>query len=215
MSILAQSSLTFNRTYLLKVLVQRIIPLMKKCKLTEKNMSNKHFFKTEQAIFIAYCKFRDYPSARRIATDARISRSTLYRHHCSAQNIPRDYENLITATYRRRVKELIRREVPPKILFLRTLIFISRHKKVFNALFIEGRKEVIKQMLSELKPSIISIWHNRNSLSKAYNIYENEVLGVIEVWSKCDFSSVKLNKTLNDILYLTRTAPKRLAPLGE
>ena len=24
-----------------------------------------------------------------------------------------------------------------------------------------------------------------------------------------------LNKTLNDILYLTRTAPKRLAPLGE
>lgn len=176
-------------------------------------MSNKHFFKTEQAIFVAYCKFRDYPSARKIATDARISRSTFYRHHYSALSIPRDYENLITATYNRRVQELIKRGASTKILFLRTLVFISHHKKVFKALFIDGRKEVVKQMLAKLKPAIIINWPHADPLDKAYNVYENEVLGVIEAWSKYDFSSAKLNKTLNDILYLTRTAPKRLEPI--
>lgn len=176
-------------------------------------MSNKHFFKTEQAIFIAYYKSRDYPSAQRIATNARISRSTLYRHHHNAQSIPRDYENLITATYSRRIQGLIKKGASTKILFLRTLIFISHHKKVFKALFTDGRKEVVKQMLAKLKPVIITNWDQKDPLDKAYNVYENEVLGVIEAWSRCDFSSIRLNKTLNDILYLTRTAPKRLKPI--
>lgn len=178
-------------------------------------MANKSFRKTEQAIFFAYCKFRDCPSVRKIASNAKISRATLYRHHKNAQRIPRDYEELIIATYNRRIKELIKKSAPVKILFLCTLVFISRHKKVFDALFIEGRKDVIKQMLNRLKPAIITTWHYKDPSNQAYNVYENEVLGVIETWGKSDFSATKLDKTLSDILYLSKTAPERLHPLND
>ena len=177
-------------------------------------MSNKHFFKTEYKIFTAYCKSHNHPTARKITTNAKISRATLYRHHYNAQSILRDYEDLILATYSHKIEALTKRKTSTKVLFLRTLIFISRHGKVFRALFTDGRKEIIKQILKKLKPSVTITWRPVNCLDKIYSIYENEVLGVIEIWSEYNFSATKLSRALSDILYLTKTAPERLAPLG-
>lgn len=173
-------------------------------------MLNKQFQKTEYAIFIAYCKFRDYPTTKRIAKHAKISRSTLYRHHRSTQKILHDYEELIIAAFSNIAKQLIDKQATEKNLFLHTLVFIVNHKEVFQALFSDGRKEVIKSMLGTLKPALIKRWNTTGGIDKVYNVYENEILGIIESWSKHQFSKSQLEKVLNDIINLTNTAPTRL-----
>ena len=69
-------------------------------------------------------------------------------------------------------------------------------------------------MLAMLRPYIIIHWSARNNNDKLYNIYENEILGIIEYWgNRYDFEKSKIDKTLRDILYLTRTAPRRLGAI--
>jgi len=176
-------------------------------------MSNKRFRTTEKAIFIAYCKLKDYPTAKKLTRVAKISRTTLYRHHQKAQTIPLDYENYLIKIYAKTIRNLIKRDSGLKILILRTLIFVYNHREVFKALFGDNHKEVIKQMLKILKPSIIDEWHLAGDLAKMYNIYANEVLGVIEAWGAQGFPKNSIDQVLNDILYLTDTARQKLLPI--
>lgn len=189
---------------------------MKNRKLTEKNMSNKRFLKTEQAIFVTYCKFRDCPSAKKLAKMAGVSRSTIHRHHQSAHSIPRNYEEFLLRSYTRAISSLLKKpRTPLKILFLRTFAFISNHGDTFTVLFSKGRKEIVGQILKKLKPRIISSWHHRNNLDQIFSIYEKEIIGVIELWSKHDFAASMLEDSLEKTLYLTQTAPKHLGPIAE
>lgn len=176
-------------------------------------MSNKRFYKTEKAIFVAYCKLKDYPTAKKLARAAKVSRTTFYRHHKKAQAIPLDYENFLIKTYAKTAKYLLKRGSDLKILIFRTLIFIYNHREVFRALFSDNHKEVIKQMLKLLKPSIVDEWRLTGDLAKMYNVYANEVLGVIETWGAKGFPKESIDQVLNDILYLTDTARQNLAPI--
>lgn len=182
--------------------------------LTEKNMTNKRFRQTEHDIFIAYYKLKNHSDTKSLAHHAGISRSTLYRHHQKSQNIPDDYEDYLLLTYNRLIQDCLRSKTTSlSNIYLRTLVFISNHKEVFVALFSDGHQGIIKKMLANLGPKITAFLCLDSKMSTAYIVYENEILGVIEVWSKHNFSSTKLDKTLKDILYLTSTAPERLAPL--
>lgn len=178
-------------------------------------MANKKFQKTEQAIFIAYYKFQDYPCVKKISKHAKISRSTFYRHHQNASDIPHDYEVFLLKAYDCQIKSFLKKNSSPKPAVLRLLVFISSNKTVIKALFKDGQKETIKKMLSHIRPLTTSNWRFASNSDKVYRVYENEILGVIESWGKNNFSSCKIDNTLNDILYLTKTAPERLAPLLE
>ena len=176
-------------------------------------MSNKRFRATEKAIFVAYCKLKDYPTAQKLARTAKISRATLYRHHQKAQTIPIDYENYLIKTYAKTAQSLIKKGSDLKILIFRTLIFIYNHREVFKILFSDNHKEIIKQMFKLLKPSIIDEWRLAGDLAKMYNIYANEVLGVIETWGAKGFPKESINQVLSDILYLTDSARQKLLPI--
>ena len=179
-------------------------------------MSNKRFKKTECAIFYVYCKLKDYPSAKKIAKLAHISRSTLYRHHRKVQSIPKDYEEYLLAVYKRRMRIFLKKpDIPLKILILRTLIYISSNKEIFKVLLSESRSEVIKKMLDILEPKIAKKWLPYKNKDKIYKVYENEVIGIIEAWAKQNFSDKKLRSVLNDIIYLTDSAWRRLSVLSE
>ena len=189
---------------------------MKKSGLTEKSMSNKHFYKTEQAILIAYYKLKDFPKACKIAKQAGISRSTFYRHHSSAYSIPYDYEAYLFSLYSYTIQKLLRRsQISVKLAYLRTLAFISNHRDLFKILFSENRKEVIKKMLHRLRPLISQSWPASCNTDQAFNIYANEVLALIELWGKHDFSVSMLSSTLSEVLYLTKTAPRHLSPIAK
>ena len=146
-------------------------------------MANKRFQKTERAIFVAYYKLRDFPSARKVARRAKISCSTFYRHHSSPYHISQDYENYLLKSYSSKIKKLINaKNTETNTVFLRTLVFVTAHRVIYKALF---------------------------------NVYENEIVGLFEVWDKQNFSSRYLDAVLNDLIYLTKTTPKRLAKIAK
>ena len=178
-------------------------------------MGNRRFKRTEHAIFITYYKMRDYPIAKRIAKRAKISRATFYRHHQTASNIPRDHEEFLFRAYTTQMKKYLKKSSSLQTIFLRLLVFLSSNKEVIKFLLNDGRKEIIKKMINHLKPVIICNWRFAGNLDKAYNVYENEVLGVIEFWGQRNFAVTNLSKVLDEILYLTRTASERLIPLIE
>lgn len=187
---------------------------MNSTRLTEKNMANKLFKKNEQAILLAYYKFKDYPTAKRIAHHAKISRSTLHRHHKTPYNIPHDYEEYLFRIYIRKMKSHLKKDQSNlQNLFLRFLVFIFSNREIIQALFRDGHKDFIKRMLGPLKPRILADWRLSGNLDKIYTIYENEILGVIENWGKHHFANQDLSGVLNDIMFLTKTARQKLLPL--
>lgn len=178
-------------------------------------MSNKKFRKNERAIFVAYYKLRECPIAKRVAKQANISRSTLYRHHRTTFSIPHDYEKYLLRTYSRQMYSFLHEKgTSLSILFLRTLVFISNNKDIFEALFRDGHKEVIRGILDIIRPKIVEEWQLFNDDDVIYHVYSNEVLGIIEVWSKYGFSDKYLSLAQKDIIFLTKTARKKLLPLA-
>ena len=177
-------------------------------------MANKLFYKNEQKILIAYFKFKDYPCAKRIARHAGISRSTLHRHHKTAHDIPRDYEEYLFRVYARKMKKLLAKEdTNLKNIFLYFLVFITGNREIFKTLFQDERKNIIKKMLQFLKPQITTNWGTSSNSEQIFSIYENAILGVIEIWGEHCFSDDDLAIVLDDIMYLTRTARHNLLPL--
>lgn len=185
---------------------------MKNSGLTEKKMANKKFKKNENAIFLAYYKFRDRPTAKALAKRAGISRSTLYRHHKSPHSIPENYEKYILEIYSKRIKNFLKQGTPLKKLFFRKLVFIHNHHLIFGALFESGRKDIVKDMLDLIKTPILSEWNYKNP-EKLYKVYQNEVLGLIETWAENGFKADEIEIILNDIMYLTIAARTHLTPL--
>lgn len=186
---------------------------MKNGGLTEKHMLNKHFRKTEYIILVAYYRLRDCPSAKKLARAAKISRSTLYRHHKKVQNIPYDYETYLLAIYNKAIRSYFNKNnFTFKGFYFRTLVFISNHKEAFIFLFFEGHKDIIKRMLYYLKPKITANPHlSRNGFDKIFNVYSNEILGIIEHWEQYQFTITKLNEILSDALSLTEGVSSRLS----
>ena len=183
----------------------------KVCRLTEKNMANQKFRQSETAILIAYLGSRGCPTAKFLAQKARVSRSTFYLHHQQPHNIPRDYEEYLFGLYKKHITKFLKKESTNlKTLFFHTLIFISSHQKIFRMLFFVQQKGIIKRMLSCLKKPILAEWRLAGNLDELYCVYENEIIGVIETWDKQGFAGGSFNATLKHLVYLTRTAPRRL-----
>lgn len=194
---------------------QIIMKPMNTSGLTEKRMRNRRFFNNEQAIFIAYYKFKDYPSAKKLARIAGVSRSTLYRHHKKIQLISSDYEDYLLKNYRKTIKRFLKNNSSLKNIYLRTLVFISSNREVFKALFRENHKDIIKKMINSIKPKILTEWHLSGNLDKIYGIYANEVLAIMEIWHKANFSNQTLESALSDILYLTKSSRRSLLSLQQ
>lgn len=189
---------------------------MPKNGITEKKMQNKRFYKAEHSIFIAYYSFKNYPTARILARRARISCSTLYRHHHKPQDIPRDYEEFLVSKYNQYIKKLHRKgNFNIRRFYLYFLVYIISNKPYFLALFKDNRKGIIIKMLRPAKPYILAKWHLHGDTDKMYSVYSNEILGVIETWAKHNFAKKMLEQTLDDIMYLTESSRIKLAPLLE
>ena len=177
-------------------------------------MANKHYYRTECAIFHAFCKCRDCPSAKKIAKQAQVSRSTLHRHHRSVNLIIRDYEEYLFKTFSHIIKHYLRKKHPKlRVVYLRTLIFISNNRMLFKELFNENHKEIIKKMLNHISAIVIDEWRLGKNPEKMFIVYENEVLGAIEIWAKQNFSNQYLDQTLENIIHLTKMTRHNLLPL--
>lgn len=187
---------------------------MRKRGLTDRKMINKKFKSTEQAIFIAYYKFMDYPSAKTIAMRAGVSRATFYHHHKAPRFISDDYMQYLLKAYSRKIRKIIIKDnINLKTIFSRTLIFIHSNRDTFKALFNDRHKDIIEKMLTKIKPQILAHWHPAICNDKVFSVYQNEISGIIEIWAKKNFAIKEMNGILDNILFLTNTSPRRLIKL--
>lgn len=187
---------------------------MVSCKLTEKKMQNKRFRKTEEAILAACYQLSDFPNAKKLACRAKISRSTFHRHHKSPWQIPYNYQKYLLKCFDAKIKSLSDcQEITLKVLYLRMLIFIHSNREVIKILLSSGHADVMEKMISKFKKHTLEQWNMSGNLGKVYDVYRKEILGIIENWSKQNFLKKELDTVLNDILYLTKTAPRRLSRL--
>ena len=180
----------------------------------KKGMQNKRYRQTEDAILEVLLGAKEMPSVGELTKRAKISRSTLYRHHRAMPGIIPDYEKEVLKNYKRTVKKSLKQKnVELKNVYLQMLIFILKRKRVFEILFRYEGGRVVERMVIEIKEQIVRVCHLPKNYDKMLRIYTKEVSGVVEEWAKDSFSEEKMGKTLSDIIYLTETMRARLGPV--
>lgn len=180
-----------------------------------RGMQNRRYRKTEEAILEVLLKSRTMPSTTELTKRARISRSTLYRHHRAMPGIIPDYEHDILIIFRRESKKILKSETTNlENVYLKMLIFILKHKRVFKILFRYSGDRVVENMVLAVKDRITKICHLSKNSDRLFKIYAKEVAGIVEDWGSNDFSEREINRVLKDIIYLTTTMHQRLSPVG-
>ena len=185
---------------------------MVKSGLTEKRMRDRRFRRTEKAILYAVFSVRDYPNASIVAKKARISRSTLYRHHKNTRNIISDYEKYMLKKYSRMVEKWGKNK-KLRFYFEQMLVFVVANKKIILFLLKNGRKGILEGMIAKLEPKVVKAARLPKKAKTVLVVYRGEVLGLLEEWGKSGFSDKELNKVLENIIYLTNTIRERLLNL--
>lgn len=180
----------------------------------KRGLMNRKYLKTEEAIIEVLLKSKEMPSTTELTRKAQISRATLYRHHRAIPGIVPDYEKEILIRYQKRINKLLKKkELDLKNLFLQSLIFVIRYKRIFRILFKYSGDRVVERMILYNKKIICQKCHLPNNSESTVKIFAKEVAGVIEVWSEKNFPEDELPKTLNNIIQLTREAKGRLGTL--
>jgi len=183
-------------------------------RLSRRGMQNRRYRKTEEAILEVLLKSRKMPSTNELTKRARISRSTLYRHHRAMPGIIPDYEREILIAFQRESKMILStKKVNLESIYLKILIFILRRKRVFKILFKYSGDRVVENMVLATKDPITSICHLPKNSDRMFKIYAKEVAGIVEYWGNSEFPEHEIDRTLKDIIYLTTTMRQRLSPV--
>lgn len=185
---------------------------MSERRITDKKLKNKRFRKTEESIILAFSIVKGILDARKIVRIARISRSTLYRHHQTIGQIAPDYEEYILTKYEKTMRRFMRiKGVQLKSLFEKTLLFLIAHRKIIEFLSQYGRGDLIERMLTVLTPSILATGKVLNG--EMLYIYLKAASAVVEQWELNGFSRGDVPLVVNKMMYLTEHARSRLGPI--
>ena len=177
----------------------------------KRGLLNKRYRQTEEAILEVLLDSKEMPSVGELTKRARISRSTLYRHHRAIPGIVPDYEKEILIRYRKMIRKILKqKEISLKNVYLKTLFFVLRHKRVFEILFRYEGDRVVERMVLEVKDLIIKACHLPKNSEKMIKIYAKEIAGMVEMWGERGFNEDEMNKLLDDMMFLTREMRGRL-----
>jgi len=184
---------------------------MAKARITDKKLKNKRFRQTEESIILAFCTAKDTLSISRLIRLARISRSTLHRHHGSVYDIAPNYEQYIFSKYNRVVQHLLSKNAKPQHTLYVILTFIRNHRQIIDFILKYGDNNFIERMVSQLKFNSTNT--HRVVREDILYIYIREVSSIIEQWVAGGCIKQDIASTIKKIIYLTETANSRLTPL--
>lgn len=182
--------------------------------LSERKMKNRRFRQTEEKIFDVYFGTKEDLRMKELARRVGISRATLYRHHRAISKILPDYELYIYKNFLKYVKGFdYEKNLNIRLFYYRMLSFMLSYKKEFMVLLSRGETKTIKKMI-EITRDLVSLKYNLPKNSEIIvDIYNSEILSVIEEWGRRGFLEEDVDKTIVNIIYLSRTARTRLLPL--
>ena len=182
-------------------------------RITDKKLKNKRFQKTEEAIIMAFFLSKEKLSLKRLLYLAKISRSTLYRHHKNLTEIAPDYEKYILKKCKSYIKPLMKKDEPGlKNLYQRILVFMVANRLIIRFLLKYSNQNFLEKIVRALKPKILATGKVANG--EMFNIYTKEIATIIEEWCKLGFKKDAIVPTTNKIMYLTDQAYIRLSPLN-
>lgn len=182
-------------------------------RITEQKLRNKRFQKSEETTIVTLLSVKEMISMNRFVQLAKISRSTINRHHGNLQSVVPDYEKYLLNRCRSATKHL--RKNPKselKVLFFRVLIFLLVNHLYVTLVLEKGNHNIIEELVLILKPKILASSQIDNG--EMFDIYLNEISGLIEAWCRAGFDKEALSITVEKIMYLTDTANIRLSPLA-
>ena len=161
---------------------------------------------------MAYYLTKDKLSLKRLLKYAKISRSTLYRHHKNLHEIAPDYEKYILKKCKNTMRKLMQSKGSHlKTLYQRILVFMAANQFIMKFLLQYGSPNLMERIVTALKPKIIAT--NKVADGEMFKIYVKEVSAIIEEWCKNGFKKEAIVPTTNKIMYLTDQAYIRLSPL--
>ena len=179
--------------------------------ITEKRLNNKRFARIEWAILEAYFDGELCVSARTMADKVGVARSTIYNHHKTVREIIPDYERYILRKYKRMIRKALKgRGVRIKSLYAKALFFMLQNKRVFVVLARGGDRRVVEQMVMELRGRIEVVMRLPKNSNSLYNVYVDEVVGLILRWNADGLREAEMDELLVNIMHLTETMRQRL-----
>ena len=162
---------------------------------------------------MAFFSAKDKLSPERLLRLAKISRSTLYRHHKNIHEIAPDYEKYILRKCKNTMSYLMcTKKSYPKMLFQRILIFMSANQLIVKFLLEYGNSDLVERIVNALKPKILA--SSKITDGEMFALYTKEVAGIIELWCRSGFDKDAIFPTVDKIIYLTNTAYDHFAPLA-
>lgn len=181
-------------------------------RVTEKKLKNKKFRDSEAAIRRGFFLLKNKLSVERLIKVAKISRSTLYRHHKNIHEVIPNYERFVLRRCKNTMRHLARnKRIRLKTLYERLLIFMSANRPIMEFLLEFGDRNFIEKIVFALEPKITATGKVNNG--EMFKIYAKEVAGLIETWGHAGFDPDAIPIVINKIIYLTDTAHIRLSPL--
>ena len=137
---------------------------------------------------------------RSIMKKIKISRTTFYRHHGSTHQILVDYEKYMILEFKRRIKNI--GEI--RVIYWQMLMLLLEHKDIVIFSLKQENGKIIEKIVKTI--TLDEINHNEIILE----IYQKEIIALIEVWIKTGFKKDEIEKILNGISHLTKTVRTRL-----
>ncbi|MBR2766517.1 hypothetical protein IKD67_00280 [Candidatus Saccharibacteria bacterium] len=181
-------------------------------RITDEKLKNKRFKKTEEAIIMAFFLNKDKLNLKRLLYLAKISRSTLYRHHRNINEIAPDYEKYILKKCKNYMKPFMKKdEFNLKTLYQRILVFMVANRFIVNYLLKYNSHDFIERIIKALRPIIVA--SDKVDDGEMFKIYTKEVAAIIEEWCRLGFKKEDILPTTNKIMFLTDQAYIRLSPL--
>ncbi len=182
--------------------------------ITEKRLKNRRFIKTEEAILKVFFEEDRYVDVIRIVKKAGVSRATFYRHHKAVRMILVDYEKYAMRRYDRLIYKLVRKKnMTMRMLYVRLLIFIVQNREVYSLVLKSADKRLVEKMVKRLQPKMVSFMRLPGNSEKIFDVYANEVVGLIWRWMERGMKDMEIEMVVRDIMFLTETARVRLSPL--
>lgn len=173
------------------------------------------FWETEKRIFDVYFDLRHKDvniTPGNLAKIVGISRVTLYRHHFSISRIKQDYEKMLFREYKKFMGR-VRDTLPADRLLYKMLLFILKYKKACKLLLEDGNEKLMRDMLTHIRPGIATTYSFAKMPTIIFKIYTSEIYALITDWGEREFTEGELAIVHHDMVYLTRTVPKRLGTL--
>ena len=183
-------------------------------KINDRKITSRRYGETENGFLKEFLERGGNVTVTELARQLGVARSTFYYHHKNLLQFIRDHRICIFEDYLRMVQEILDKGATMMNLFLGILVFMINHRQIFQILVRVGVKDVLVEMVVEVRPQIEKYAGLSCGAERIFKVYAYEVAGVLRIWVENGLCEEDMDRVLKDLMHLTKTINERLGFLG-